>query len=51
MLTGGADTLHGVAGSNLNSRAGTEGNDPLNGGPGTDRCVTDARERSVRSSP
>ncbi len=49
---GGADSLFGLAGPDtLNSRDGVNGNDTLNGGAGTDRCVTDARERSITSCP
>ncbi len=48
----GADALFGLAGPDtLNSRDGVNGNDTLNGGAGTDRCVTDATEKSVKSCP
>ncbi len=53
-LVGGAgsDILSGLGGPDtLNSRDGVNGNDTLNGGVGTDRCVTDARERSIMSCP
>jgi Tol biopolymer transport system component len=48
----GADALFGLGGADtLRSRDGVNGNDTLNGGPGTDKCVTDARERSITSCP
>lgn len=48
----GADAIVGLGGADtLNSRDGVNGNDALNGGAGTDRCVTDARERSVLNCP
>ncbi len=49
---GGADSMFGVGGNDtLNSKDNINGNDTLNGGPGTDRCVTDATERSITSCP
>ena len=48
----GADVLSGLGGPDtLNSKDGVNGNDTVNGGAGTDRCVTDARERSITSCP
>ncbi|MGH3144894.1 MAG: hypothetical protein ACRDTR_03740, partial [Rubrobacter sp.] len=48
----GADTLSGQNGNDsLTSRDGVSGNDTVNGGPGTDRCVTDASEALVASCP
>lgn len=48
----GADTLRGLAGADtLNARDGVNGNDTLDGGAGTDRCTTDARERSITGCP
>jgi Tol biopolymer transport system component len=45
----GADKMFGLAGNDtLNSRDGVNRNDSLDGGGGTDRCVTDATEASVR---
>ena len=45
----GADELLGLGGNDrLNSRDGAR-NDSLNGGPGTNRCVTDNREVSIRN--
>ena len=45
----GADELLGLAGNDkLNSRDGTNRNDSVNGGGGNDRCVTDAKEASIR---
>lgn len=54
VLVGGAgsDALSGLGGTDtLNSRDAVNGNDALNGGAGTDRCVTDARERAITSCP
>lgn len=51
-LTGGkgADRLLGLGGKDrLNSKDGINRNDSLNGGSGTDRCVTDEREDEIRS--
>jgi Tol biopolymer transport system component len=45
----GADEILGLAGNDkLNSRDGTNRNDYVNGGGGNDRCVTDAKEASIR---
>jgi Tol biopolymer transport system component len=49
---GGRDSLLGSNGGDiLDSRDGVNRNDSLNGGPGTDRCLKDARELAVRSCP
>ena len=48
----GADSLVGFGGTDtLKSKDGKSGNDSLNGGPGTDKCITDAREKSIKSCP
>ena len=45
----GADKILGLAGDDaLHTRDGVNRNDSLDGGGGTDRCVTDATEASVR---
>lgn len=45
----GADKMFGLAGNDtLTSRDGVNRNDSLDGGGGTDRCVTDATEASDR---
>jgi Ca2+-binding RTX toxin-like protein len=52
VLTGGkgADELLGLGGNDrLDSRDGINRNDSLNGGAGTNRCVTDTREASIRN--
>jgi Tol biopolymer transport system component len=51
-LTGGkgADELLGLGGNDrLDSRDGINRNDSLNGGAGTNRCITDTREASIRN--
>jgi Tol biopolymer transport system component len=46
----GADTLLGLGGKDtLNSRDGVNRNDTVNGGAGSDKCVTDRREASIKS--
>lgn len=48
----GADRMRGLAGPDtLNSKDGMNRNDTLDGGTGTDRCITDANERSILSCP
>ena len=48
----GSDILSGLEGPDtLNSKDAVNGNDTLNGGAGTDTCVTDARESSITSCP
>ena len=54
VLVGGSgpDILSGLGGGDtLKSKDGVNGNDTLNGGPGTDTCVTDTRESSIVSCP
>jgi hypothetical protein len=41
--------MFGLGGDDtLSSRDGISGNDSLDGGAGTDRCTTDAREASIQ---
>ena len=48
----GADSLFGLGGADtLNSKDGINRNDSLDGGPGTDKCITDAREKSIENCP
>jgi Tol biopolymer transport system component len=48
----GADVLSGLGGADtLRSRDGINGNDTLNGGPGTDTCIKDATEKAITSCP
>ena len=47
----GADKLYGLGGKDLlHSRDGAR-NDTVNGGAGTDKCVTDPKEVSIKSCP
>lgn len=46
----GSDRLFGLGGNDtLNSRDGVNGNDTLDGGPGADKCITDAKEASIKN--
>jgi Ca2+-binding RTX toxin-like protein len=46
----GSDRLFGLGGNDtLNSRDGVNGNDTLDGGTGTDKCITDAKEASIKN--
>ena len=47
----GADKLYGLGGKDLlHSKDGAR-NDTVNGGPGTDKCITDSKEVSIKGCP